>query len=284
MGTPTATPTATPTFRRSALQTFLFSAIISDAKPHSLTGHASLHRIGEGSRGEAVCRSELSFRRPRLKAPSCPPPRFLVRVCCIFSSFQNELLTAPHSSICCWPRLADQEFPDAKPYDYKYVDCQDRSPRWNPVVGPCRNRICSLLSQNQGFTSNECDQERHQRLCQPFWARSAAGLMQVVCKSSAVIVRGFSSSFHFTLLRFGPGVEYSETILLRRLMLRLINQISLLSSLAYERTPHPAPVSWRRDYMFRLNHHDRWCVGTFRRTISCAIVEFQTQSRRRCRM
>jgi hypothetical protein len=29
--------------------------------------------------------------------------------------------------------------------------------------------------------------------------------------------------------------------------------------------------------MFRLNHHDR-CVGTFRRTLSCAIVEFQTQA------
>lgn len=73
----------------------LFSAIISGAKPHSLTGHAShdtlrafdtLHRTrftehdrgrgGEARGGEAVCRSELYLHRPRLKTPRCPP-RFL---------------------------------------------------------------------------------------------------------------------------------------------------------------------------------------------------------------
>jgi hypothetical protein len=94
--------------------------------------------------------------------------------------------------------------------------------------------------------------------------------MQVVCKSSAVMFCGFS----FSILS-SPSVESSETILLRRLILRLINQNSLYASLADERTPHVAPVCWRRDYMFRLNHRVR-CVGTFRTTISCEIVKFKT--------
>jgi hypothetical protein len=103
-----------------------------------------------------------------------------------------------------------------------------------------------------------------------------------LCKSYASHLQSSSAAsvlpFYPSARR--PGVESSETILLRRLILRLINQISLLSSLAYSTNgppTHLAPVCWRRDYMFRLNHHDR-CVGTFRRTISCAIVEFQTQA------
>jgi hypothetical protein len=97
--------------------------------------------------------------------------------------------------------------------------------------------------------------------------------MQVVCKSSAVMFCGFS----FSILS-SPSVESSETILLRRLILRLINQNSLYaSSLADGRTPHVAPVCWRRDYMFRPNHRVR-CVGTLRTTISCEIVKFRTQA------
>jgi hypothetical protein len=47
--------------------------------------------------------------------------------------------------------------------------------------------------------------------------------------------------FSFSILS-SPSVESSETILLRRLILRLINQNSLYASLANERTPHVAPV------------------------------------------
>jgi hypothetical protein len=62
-----------------------------------------------------------------------------------------------------------------------------------------------------------------------------------LCKSYASHLQSSSAAsvlpFYPSARR--PGVESSETILLRRLILRLINQISLLSSLADGRTPHP---------------------------------------------
>lgn len=65
--------------------------------------------------------------------------------------------------------------------------------------------------------------------------RTYASRMQVICSHRSRL----QFFFHFILLRFRTGVESSETILLRRLTLRLINRSAYCHSLPNER---PSPT------------------------------------------
>jgi hypothetical protein len=64
--------------------------------------------------------------------------------------------------------------------------------------------------------------------------RPYASRMQVICRH-----RFGAQLFHFILLRFRIGVESSETILLRRLILRLIKADQPVSFLATRTGPAP---------------------------------------------
>jgi hypothetical protein len=103
--------------------------------------------------------------------------------------------------------------------------------------------------------------------------------MQVVCKSSAGIASALSSSI-LSFLRFRIGVESSETILLRRLILRLIKADQPVSFLATRTgpVPHVAPAHWRGDYMFAPQPPRRNVLGPSGPEFSCLMGTFQTHA------
>jgi hypothetical protein len=94
--------------------------------------------------------------------------------------------------------------------------------------------------------------------------------MHVVCKSFAAASP--ISIYPSTLL---PSVESSETIPLRRLILRLINLISLFPIPCQTLRPQCACFPEERPYVSPQPCEVRWDLGT---RIPWAIEEFQTQA------
>jgi hypothetical protein len=103
--------------------------------------------------------------------------------------------------------------------------------------------------------------------------RPYASRMQVICRH-----RFGAQLFHFILLRFRIGVESSETILLRRLILRLIKAdqpVSFLATRTGPAPPHVAPAYWRGDYMFVPQPPCRNVLGPSGPKFSCKMGSFQ---------
>jgi hypothetical protein len=87
--------------------------------------------------------------------------------------------------------------------------------------------------------------------------RRYASRMQVICRH-----RVGAQLFHFILLRFRIGVEASETILLRRHILRSDQRRSgcfISGHTNQTRPPRCACLLERRLYVLRLNHHLEMC-------------------------